>query len=261
MNIYGDLRYVPDEEYELYRTAKSEEVRDKYFKLLVEDLKESGTPPPRGDEFRKKFDAEHPLGWVEHREAFGPEGKYGKWLLQHKVIIKINDVIFLHGGISPKYARKTMKEFNQEVQEELEDLKRLQNGMIMDQDGPLWYRGLALEPENENGLGAHVDRVLKTHEAGRMVIGHTPMVAVLPRFGGKVITIDVGLSKFFGGPPALLIIEGSKFYALHRGQRLALPAEGGSALPYLKAAAALDPPPSPIQRLIEGKVETRSSEK
>ena len=49
------------------------------------------------------------------------------------------------------------------------------------------------------------------------------------------------------------IIEGSKYYVIHRGRRLELPVEGGDPRSYLKAAAALDPQPSPIQRLVDGK--------
>ena len=259
MNIYGDLRYVSPEEFESYRSKKSEEMRDKLFALTVEELKNKGTPPPQGDEFRKKFDEEHPLGWVDQRLAFGHEGKYYKWLIQHDVMVKINDVIFLHAGISPKYAATTMQEFNQKVRKELEDFNTLENGMAMDQDGPLWYRGLAQLPEQD--LAAHVDQVLKTHDAAHIVIGHTPSPAVRTRFGGKVITIDVGLSKVFGGPPAFLIIEGSKYYAMHRGHRLELPADGGDLLAYLRAAAAVDPQPSPIQRLIEGKPDANPADK
>ena len=259
MNIYGDLRYVSPEEFESYRSKKSEEMRDKLFALTVEELKNKGTPPPQGDEFRKKFDEEHPLGWVDQRLAFGHEGKYYKWLIQHDVMVKINDVIFLHAGISPKYAATTMQEFNQKVRKELEDFNTLENGMAMDQDGPLWYRGLAQLPEQD--LAAHVDQVLKTHDAAHIVIGHTPSPAVRTRFGGKVITIDVGLSKVFGGPPAFLIIEGSKYYAMHRGHRLELPADGGDVLAYLRAAAAVDPQPSPIQRLIEGKPDANPADK
>ena len=255
MNIYGDLRYVSPEEFATYRTPKSEELRDKLFGLTVEDLKNKGAPAP-DDAFRKKFDDEHPLGWVEHRLAFAAKGTYGKWLLQHKVVVKINDVLFLHGGISPKYAGTAMKELNKKTKEELEDFNKLENGVAMDQDGPLWFRGLA--QSDEAGLTALVDQILKTNEASRIVIGHTPRPAVLSRFGGKVITIDVGLSKVFGGPPAFLLIEGPKYYAVHRGHPLELPSAGGDPLPYLKAAAALDPQPSPIQALIDGKPEAES---
>ena len=251
MNLYGDLRYVPKEEYASYQNGNSEQLRDAYFNLLLEDLKKKKTPPADPEGLRKTFDAEHPLGWVEHMQAFAPQGKYGKWLRQRNAIIKINDIVFLHGGISPKYGGKSIREINDTIRAELNDFSKLQNGMATDEEGPLWFRGLAQGAEN--GLSDIVDQVLDSYGAHHMVIGHTVRVAVLPRFGGRVITIDVGLSKVYGGPPALLMVEGGKYYALHRGHKLDLPVGGRDVLPYLRAAAALDPAPSPIQALIEGK--------
>ncbi|MBZ5577441.1 MAG: metallophosphoesterase [Acidobacteriia bacterium] len=251
MNLYGDLRYVSKEEFASYRDGNSEYLRDQYFQLTLDALKKKGTPPADPEAFRRTFDQEHPLGWVEHLQAFSPQGKYGKWLRQHNAIVRINDVVFLHGGIGPKYASRTLAEINQTIQAELNDFSKLQNGMTADDEGPLWYRGLAQGPESS--LLEHVDRVLQNLGARYLVIGHTVRPAILPRFGGRVITIDVGLSKVYGGPPALLIIEGPKFYALYRGHQLDLPVDGVDPLPYLKAAAALDPPPSPIETLIEGR--------
>jgi len=259
MNLYGDLRYVSKEEYASYQNGNSEQLRDAYFNLVLDDLKKKKTPPADLEAFRKTFDAEHPLGWVEHMQAFAPQGKYGKWLRQHNAIIKVNDVAFLHGGISPKYAGKSIREINETIRSELNDFSKLQNGMATDEEGPLWFRGLAQGPEN--GLSETVDQVLNNYGAHHIVIGHTVRVAVLPRFGGRVITIDVGLSKVYGGPPALLIVEGGKYYALHRGHKLDLPVDGGDILPYLKAAAALDPTPSPIEALIEGKAQPDFVEK
>lgn len=251
MNLYGDLRYVSKEEYASYQNGNSEQLRDGYFNLLLENLKKKKTPPADPEAFRKTFDAEHPLGWVEHMQAFAPQGKYGKWLLQHNAIIKINDIVFLHGGISPKYAGKSIRDINDTIRSELHDFSKLENGMAMDEEGPLWFRGLAQGAEN--GLADTVHQALDSYGAHHIVIGHTVRVAVLPRFGGRVITIDVGLSRVYGGPPALLMVEGGKYYALHRGHKLDLPVDGGDILPYLKAAAALDPPPSPVEALIEGK--------
>src|SRR5579871_5522187 len=259
MNLYGDLRYVSKEEYASYTNGNSEQLRDAYVNLLLDDLTKKKTPPADPEAFRKQFDTEHPLGWVEHMQMFAPQGKYGKWLRQHDAIIKVNDALFLHGGISPKFAGKSIQEINDTIHAELNDFSKIQNGMTADDDGPLWYRGLAQGAEAP--LSEHVDQVLKNYGVRHIVIGHTPQVAVLPRFGGRVIVIDVGLSKVYGGPPAALIIEGGKYYALHRGKKLELPADGGDLLPYLKAAAALDPPPSPIQSLIEGKPQPQFVEK
>jgi hypothetical protein len=259
MNLYGDLRYVSKEEYASYQNGSSEQVRDAYFDLVLEDLKKKKTPPADPETFRRTFDEEHPLGWVEHMQAFAPQGKYGKWLREHNAIVKIDDIVFLHGGISAKYAGRSIREINETIRAELNDFSKLQNGMAVDEEGPLWFRGLAQGPEDAQT--ATVDQVLANYGAHHMVIGHTVRVAVLPRFSGRVITIDVGLSKVYGGPPALLLVEGGKYYALHRAHRLELPVDGGDGLPYLKAAAALDPQPSPIQALIEGKGQPEFVEK
>jgi hypothetical protein len=259
MNLYGDLRYVSSAEYASYRNENSEQTRDAYFNLVLDDLNKKKTPPADPAQFRKQFDAEHPLGWVERLQAFAPQGKYGKWLRQHNAIIKINDAVFLHGGISPKYASKSIREINDTIRAELNDFSRLQNGMTTDDDGPLWFRGLAQSAEGP--LADHVDQVLKNFDVRHIVIGHTPRPAILPRFGGRVITIDVGLSKVYGGPPAALIIEGGKYYALHRGHKLDLPVDGSDPLAYFKTAAALDPQPSPLEGLIAGKPQAEFVEK
>jgi len=82
----------------------------------------------------------------------------------------------------------------------------------------------------------------------RIVIGHTPTAGtVIPRFDGRVVMIDVGLSAYYGSRRACLVLERDKLYTVHRGRKIDLPAAGPSAyLSYLKQAAALDPAPSPL---------------
>ena len=71
--------------------------------------------------------------------------------------------------------------------------------------------------------------------------------------GGKVLVIDVGLSRVFDSRPrmACLVIENGKPYALHRGEKLELPSDSdGDLLRYLRQAAVLDPSPSSLERRI-----------
>jgi len=167
-------------------------------------------------------------------------------------VIKINNTLFLHGGIGPKYVDLKLQMINERVRDELEDFTKLQGGTVMDSDGPLWYRGLA--QGDEKALEAHVKAVLQTHQAERIVVGHTPTEgAIVPRFGGKVMLIDVGLSRVFDARPRLacLLIEKGKPYALHRGTKLELPSDSSTGLlNYLKQAAALDPSPSSLEKRI-----------
>lgn len=123
---------------------------------------------------------------------------------------------------------------------------------MTDNEGPLWYRGLA--QGDEKALEAHLKAVLKNYQVDRIVIGHTfTDGAVTPRFGGKILLIDIGLARLYDSKlrQACLLIENHRPYALHRGEKLELPSDTGSdTLRYLKQAAALDPSPSSLGKRI-----------
>ncbi|THH28332.1 hypothetical protein EUX98_g5863 [Antrodiella citrinella] len=73
-------------------------------------------------------------------------------------------------------------------------------------DGPLWYRGWALEPEEV--VCARVDDVLQRTGTRRMIMGHTPdFQKIVSRCGGKIIIIDTGISHAYGGALSALSIE------------------------------------------------------
>ncbi len=254
MMIYGDLRYVTPEEFASFRSANAQELRSRWFELQLPELRKSAQSSGRNatdDELRTEFEKSTPLGWVEHRQAFGPDGKYGKWVRQRPVAVIVNDILYVHAGISPKYAHQPVEELTKVVQAELTDLARLEKGVTTDDQGPLWYRGLAREAES--ALEKHVADLLAFHDVRAVAVGHTPTAgAILPRFGGRVLLIDVGMSKAYGGPPAALVIESGKRFALHRGTLLPLPGRPEDLRVYLERAAALDPPPSPLEKLLSG---------
>ena len=250
MNLYGDLRYVTKDDFAGFQGPNSKDLQDSQMRAALDDLKRQGTPVDE-NAWRKKFQDEHPLGWVEHRMAFQPDGKYGKWLRQLNAIVKINDAVFLHGGISAKYAAFTRSEINTKVRKELSNFSQLAGGIVTDNEGPLWYRGMAQLPDDDREMAGLLPRVLATQQVRHIVIGHTPQLAVMPRFGGKVIAIDVGLSKPFDGPPAFLLIEDGKYFAVHRGRKLDLPVDGGSVLQYLRSAAELEPMDSRLRRAVQ----------
>ncbi len=261
MNLYGDLRYVSPGEYAAFRGPNSEKAREELYRRDQEQIKRSSPSeniPVFDEAFRKKWESEHPLGYSEPRRELGPGGKYGKWIRSHNAMIKIDNTLFLHGGIGPKYTDLAVRQINDRVREELEDFTKLRGGIVMDGEGPLWYRGLARD--DETALEPHLKAVLKAHQVERIVIGHTPTEgAILPRFGGKVLLIDVGSSRVFDSRlrMACLLIENGKPYALHRGNKLELPADpGGGLLRYLRQAAALDPSPS---SLIKGIAEAEAA--
>ena len=241
MNLYGDLRYVSAADFAAYRTEQSEAVREKAYKQHLEELRHNPqTASVQPDEaYRKKWDASHPLGFFERQSFFSANGAYGKWFRGHNAVIRINDMVFLHGGISPKYAKYSIRKMNDEISKELRDFSKLEGGSAMDQEGPLWYRGLAQGDEQQ--LAPHVKGLLERLGAKTIVIGHTPTRGmVMPRFEGKVLMIDVGLSAVYGSHTACLLVEDGKQFAMHRGEKVPLPSMPADVQRYLAQIRALD---------------------
>ena len=124
MNILGDLRYVSPQEYQSFATERSEQVRQKayqkYRKFLAARNRRRRLPAVPDDEAsRRKWMQEHPLGFFEHRDAYGPKGLYGRWLRKHNVVAQVGDVIFLHGGLDPKHRFRSLKALNNKIRFEL----------------------------------------------------------------------------------------------------------------------------------------------
>jgi hypothetical protein len=85
---------------------------------------------------------------------------------------------------------------------------------------------------------------LRFHGVRRIVIGHTvTRTAILPRLAGRVVNIDLGLSRFYGRPPACLVLEAPSPHVIHRGTKIPLPGAGENELAdYLKAVQAAEQP-------------------
>ena len=74
------------------------------------------------------------------------------------------------------------------------------------------------------------------YDADRLVLGHTPDLNVItPRFGGKVVVIDTGISAHYGGHRSSLLIEGQAVTAQHGKHQQALPRTQTETIPYYEA--------------------------
>lgn len=220
MNVYGDLRYVSPAEFAAFAGPRSKEMRDEVIDAM---LKRDN--PPDKDAFREKLEKEMPLGWVEHRRAWTPpDGAFGKWTASHNTVLKIDDTLFVHAGISPRVAAMSIGDINKKVREELRDPAKLEGGLTQAEDGPLWYRGLATGTREE--IGAHLNALLSTYAVKRIVIGHTPTRAPIQgRLDGRVIDVDTGMSRSYGGPKDCLLIEGGKLFTMAGGKKTPLAVE------------------------------------
>ena len=122
MVLMGDLRYVSASDFQSFVSARSAELRDQAYKDYEGFVNERIRRRPSTREpamSREKWMAEHPLGYFEYRDAFGPNGQYGRWLRQHDAIGQVGDVLFLHGGLSPHLKFRDIQELNEHLRSEL----------------------------------------------------------------------------------------------------------------------------------------------
>jgi hypothetical protein len=296
LNMLGDLRYVNTDMYGGFATSRSEQKREQayqdYIKFLSAHREHSHTDASADDEAtRTKWLNEHPPGFFEYRDAFGPGGKYGAWFRMHNAIAVVGNGLFVHGGLNPALQFQNIAELNDRIRKELaafdfiwqslvrgkviwrymkleeavrqvdEELKwiraqgkvenpeaaqqmqqllDLNNWMILSQEGPLWYRGLAQGKEED--LMEPLRAMLARLNVQYIVAGHTVQskAAITARFDNRVFLIDTGMLKeAYNGRASALEIKSGQFTALY--------ADGKSEIlsaPGQKAAASLVVPDS-----------------
>lgn len=221
MNVTGDLRYVTPEEFAAFATKRSKKVRDAHFKSNFGALAEfyrKRDPALTDDAIKAAYEKDVPLGYVEQRLAWSPTGKFGAWVASHDAVLKIGDTLFVHGGISGKYASSSLQEINENVRTAL---KNAGGAILEDEAGPLWHRGLA----EETAAGeADLESALAAFDVARIVIGHTPQLdGVKALYGGRVIAADTGASKVYGGARSFLRIDNAGIVANDNGKLSELP--------------------------------------
>jgi tetratricopeptide (TPR) repeat protein len=252
MNVVGILDLVSKGEYESYTDRDSRRLRevafDRYYEQMKREAKERNEELPDKNDLRQEFEAKYPLGYVEHRQAFSASGRYGKWIRENNVAIKINGVVFSHGDWSEKMAAIGIAEVNRRVRAELSDEESLEAGVTFDSESPLQYRGLAntaLTLAAQQAEEARVSAILASLGATRMVVGHTLTSGVIEsRFSGKHVSIDTGMLELYhGGHRIALEIEGDALNAIHDRGSVPIPEEMDENTfgTYILAVSKVDP--------------------
>jgi len=248
MNLYGDLRYVTPGDYASYTDAGSARRQEDAYTQYAAVY---GAPASRD-----AWMAEHPPGFVEQRQAFGPDGKYGKWLRTLPAVARVDDSLFLHGGISTELTTWTVDRINETVAHEIKtfddtrqvlidakvalpfstenevlaaaravatrrpdivkDLLGMDDWLTVSDTGPLWFRGLARDPDAD--MEPLATRITDAFGVARIVIGHTTQPGkIVQRFDGKVCLIDTGMLKGYieGGRASALEIQDGHVRAIY----------------------------------------------
>ncbi len=124
----------------------------------------------------------------------------------------------------------------------------LEGGIAFDSESPLQYRGLAniaLTQASQQAEEGRVAGILAKLGASRMVVGHTLTSGVIEsRFGGKHISIDVGMLELYrGGHRIALEVEAGAVRAIHDKGSAPIPdtMDESTFSSYVLAVAKVDP--------------------
>lgn len=227
MNMTGDLRYTVPADFEEYATPDSAALRERLYqarKAEVEARYRAKDPAMTGPAIHDAWIKATPLGWVEQRLAWAANGDVGRWVDRNPAIALVDGTLFVHGGLSAEYSKLTLDDINRKVGDSLRNIDRSPGSILTDPLGPLWYRGLITRDPKVTEIApggpprpsieAELGTVLKAYGAKRIVVGHTPNLKGIQILnGGKLVTIDTGNSRYYGGTPSYLEIVGDKVTA------------------------------------------------
>lgn len=134
------------------------------------------------------------LGQPSYAGLFGGQTLLGQWLRSKPAMLKVNDLLVLHAGVSRALVDSgvSLAEVNTTVRTVLRgDEQGAVAELVMGIYGPLWYRGYF--PARELPPAAtmeDVDLALATFGARRMLVGHTIVDSIIPLYEGKVIAVQ-----------------------------------------------------------------------
>lgn len=183
----------------------------------------------KGD-WRYVYDGEpDTFGGIKSRKkAFSKEGFIGKYLIPLNITAKVGSTIFCHAGITTKFSQHGINWINDQAHSSIIQYmesrgKKGDKQGLFGSLGPTWYRGYALNDESK--ACPMLKETLELLEATRMVVGHTVQRDGLihTRCDGKLVLIDIGISKVYGRHRGALEIRGNDVFAVYPDRTETLP--------------------------------------
>ncbi|WP_372873397.1 metallophosphoesterase [Shewanella sp.] len=142
---------------------------------------------------------------------YDQDTEIGKWLRSKNTVAIVNDMLFMHGGISPEWLERGLSIgkandlYRKHIDDERAELKAnpLLNFLFF-KGGPTWYRGYFKDELSSE----QIDGLLKHFGVNHIVVGHTSQERVLGLFNNRIIAIDSSIK--LGKSGELLSVEDGK---------------------------------------------------
>jgi len=159
---------------------------------------------------------------INYSSLFHPNSVLGEWLRTRNSIIQINDILFVHAGISDHFVHDncSVENVNHLTRQYLlagtnkNNYKQCKK--ILSSTGPFWYRGYFKESKKYKKIKEKdLNDVLDYLNVKTIIVGHTEVDHVSEFFHGKIIDVNLPLRDKEVPNQALLIENGE--FKVHSG--------------------------------------------
>jgi hypothetical protein len=140
--------------------------------------------------------------------AFWPGQPWARELGKRNVAVVVGDSVFVHGGLSPTWA-KELEAINEQSRAWLLGERSDPPPAVIDPNGPVWSRDYSEKPDAADCEA--LQEALEILGVKRMVVGHTVHTeGIQSACEERVWMIDVGMAAHYGGPIEVLEIRGEQ---------------------------------------------------
>ena len=158
---------------------------------------------------------------LEYDQLYSYQTILGKWIRSKNTIIKINDIVFTHGGISEGFIQKygvNLDIINATMRDNIDfERDKMRQTSLHDyyygRDNLTWYRGYFekyFENHKSDFSEFDVNKILVFLDASHIVVGHTSQNQVVQLFNNKIFGVDSSIKR--GKSGELLLIKKNKFF-------------------------------------------------
>ena len=155
---------------------------------------------------------------LDHKNLYSINSEFGRWLRTKHTIIKLNDVLFVHAGIHPKFLDLNLgfQEINNSIRNNIDTSKdKIKQNELLNflfrTDGLLWYRGYFEDTKTSSQIKQdELLQLLTDLGVNKIVIGHTTQDFINPFFKDSVIPVDTGIKT--GNKGEALLYENGIYY-------------------------------------------------
>lgn len=160
---------------------------------------------------------------LSYSKQFSSKSLLGKWLRSKNAYLKIDSLLFVHGGIHLNFLNFKLSLdsanvlINRYVNAKKKNtlLMHYPLSFILSYNGPFWYRGMVEQLDDKQITDEEVDQILTEYNVKHIIVGHTFKREIQFINEGRIISTDVPFYLPDGFAMQGLLVEDRKFVILN----------------------------------------------